>query len=84
MIVYLDKEGQPLRAGEPFERDGIAFSANWLELALSEDLERFGFSRIEEPDPEPTLIPPAPEPTISEKLESIGVSLDDLKKALGL
>lgn len=84
MIVYKDNDGEPLRAGEPFERAGIAFSANWLELALSEDLERFGFSRIEEPDPEPTPIPPAPEMTLVEKLESIGVSIDDLKKALGL
>jgi hypothetical protein len=28
--------------------------------------------------------PPAPEPTIEEKLASVGLSIDDLKAALGL
>lgn len=28
--------------------------------------------------------PPAPEPTIEEKLESVGLSIDDLKTALGI
>ena len=35
----------------------------------------------DEPDPLPE---PLPEPTIQEKLASVGLNIDDLKKALGI
>ena len=34
--------------------------------------------------PNPYVPPPAPEPTIEEKLASVGLSIDDLKTALGI
>jgi hypothetical protein len=30
------------------------------------------------------IVPPKPEPTVAEKLASVGLSISDLKKALGL
>lgn len=80
--VFRDKDGNEIPQGVPFEFDGLAFPANWLELADADDLARFGIVETIEPDVEAP--PPAPmrEMTPAEKLKAVGLSVDDLKGLL--
>jgi hypothetical protein len=76
MKKYHSRHGGEISTGVPFELDGIAYPWNWLDLASSSDLSDRGITVQVVSDP---LLA-----TIDEKLSAIGISIAELKVALGV
>ena len=70
-----------LAPGVRRDSDGLAIPVDWN----SKDWIEYQDWLAEGNTPNPYVPPPpAPEPTIEEKLASVGLSIDDLKTALGI
>lgn len=69
---------QTLRPGAEWILHGDDYSEiQWIDLTQSKPT----WAEVQAEIANPT---PKPEPTIAQKLESVGLSVDDLKAALGL
>lgn len=78
---YKDNVAIPI--GSPFNLNNLAFPANWLDNATPEDLESQGIVMVDAVEEVGEFIPAEPKvQTLSEKLETIGITLEELKAAL--
>lgn len=79
MRLFKSTAGDVLTAGQPFELGGVAYPANFLELATAKDLKARGIVavKVADPKPEPAAaeavapepVAPAPEPVPLEPVQ---------------
>lgn len=53
-IIFEDMDGNKIEQNVPFEMNGLAYPANWLDLATDDDLLSHGIIKRNVPDDQPT------------------------------